>query len=183
MKSSIPPRPSLISKLAVSKDSRMATSFLAPIIEKVRNESNPSNDDASMTGMESLLQLREKAFMRDKSRDLRAAEEMELKKIHDTKERIASLPTLCDALRSKCLGENRTCVKTSELIRNLISELCLSQIELSQRLLMISEIVPEFITVIPADDVVSTSTIRLNLRAPYAPIRRKVIDYAKWACQ
>lgn len=180
-KTSFPPKPNLLLTSVTSKSARTVSSFLAEVPRLVRIVSEPAYNVVGMTGMESLAQLREKASQRDKSKDVRVAAEMELKKRADAKERMASLPTLCDALRSKCLGENRTRVKTAELIRHLISELSLTPSELSQRLSMISAIVPEFIKVIPADDVVGSSTVQLDLKAPYGSIRRKVIEHIKRA--
>ena len=180
-KTSLPSKPRLIATSSASKDGRTVSSFLAQNPRLVRHESVPSNDVISMTGMDNLAQLREKASLRDKSRDLRIAEETKLKEKADTKERLSSLPTVCDALRSKCLGDKRTRVKTAELIRHLMSELSLTPSELSQRLSIISAVVPEFITVIPADDVVGSSTVQLDLKAPYGPIRKKVIEYTKRA--
>lgn len=125
--------------------------------------------------------LREKAMMKDKLKEIHAKELEKQKKITDLKNRVISLPSLCDALRSKCLSTNRTSIKKSDLLNMMTTELNLNQRELSERLLMLSQIVPEFITIVPADNIVPISTFRINLSTLYKEVKNKVTTYVSSA--
>ena len=176
--SCIPAKPIIATKIeAISKTSKCTVRSLAHEASARRKDIETANRPLSSNGVDNLETLRERAIMRDKTKDLRAIEELKAKKELDTKNRFSSLPSLCDALRSKCLANNRTCMKTSELMKHLIAELFLTQKELTQRLSILTGIIPEFITMIPADDLVPVSTVRLNLQVPYGAIRKKVLSY------
>ena len=121
--------------------------------------------------------MRDQIILRDQTKEIKTAELLREKNILDAKNRILSLPSLCDTLRSKCLMDNRTCLKISELLRLLVSELFLTRSELSQRLDILKSIIPEFLTVVPADNILPVCTVRLNLQTPYSVVRKKVMAY------
>jgi hypothetical protein len=176
--SCIPAKPIVSTKVeSINRTSKVVLKSLAHEASERRKDIETANKPLGTNGIDNLEKLRERAIMRDKTKDLRAIEELQAKKILDTKNRFLSLPSLCDALRSKCLANNRTCIKTSDLMRHLITELFLTQKELSQRLSILTGIIPEFITVVPADDLVPVSTVRLNLQVPYGLVRKKVLSY------
>lgn len=176
--SCIPAKPIISTKVeSINKSSKVILKSIAHEASERRKDIVTVNKLLGTNGVDNLEKLRERAIMRDRTKDLRATEELQAKKELDLKNRFLSLPSLCDALRSKCLANNRTCIKTSDLMRHLITELFLTQKELSQRLSILTGIIPEFITVIPADDLVPVSTVRLNLQAPYGIVRKKVLSY------
>lgn len=175
----IPKKPEFPSNIIQPKASQCTVSSVALIALELRNSLDSSRRNLAPigTGSGNLNSLREKAILRDQIKQIKEAELVKGKSILDVKNRILSLPSLCDALRSKCLTDNRTCLKTTELMKVLTTELFLTHWELAQRLQILTSIIPEFLTVIPADDVVPVSTVRLNLSAPYGIIRKKVIKY------
>ena len=154
----------------------MSTASMITLAASEQKKVLPLNYTAT-SGSDGLKYLRDQAVIRDQNKDTRAAEQLKEKNSLDLRNRILSLPTLCDALRSRCLADNRLCLRTSELMHILVSELFLTRQELAQRLSLLSGIIPEFITLVPADDIVPVSTVRLNLQAPYGIVRRKVISY------
>jgi hypothetical protein len=176
--SCIPAKPIISTKVeSVNRTSKLFLKSLAHEASERRKDIETAKKPLGTNGIDNLEKLRERAIMRDKTKDLREIEELQAKKVLDTKNRFLSLPSLCDALRSKCLANNRTCIKTSDLMRHLITELFLTQKELSQRLSILTGIIPEFITVVPADDLVPVSTVKLNLQVPYGLVRKKVLSY------
>ena len=103
--------------------------------------------------------------MRDKKKDLRAVEEHEAKSKSEVKIRTLLLSSLCDVLRSKCLEANRTRIKTSELMQHLVSELSLTKEELLLRLHVLADVVPDFLSLVPAGRIVPVSAVQLSLQA------------------
>ena len=175
----IPPKPELPSTIVQTKAARCTVSSVASIALNLRNSLDLKRRNVAPlgTGSENLISLREKAILRDQTRQVKEDELSKEKSCLDLRSRIISLPSLCDALRSICLAANRTCIKTSELITHLVSELFLTPWELAQRLQILSSIIPEFLTLVPADLIVPVSTVRLNLSAPYGIVRKKVTTY------
>jgi len=87
---------------------------------------------------------------------------------------IKSLPPLCDALRSLALARNkRSSFITTELLRELVLSLRISEAEVKARLAKLAAELPEFVTLLPADGRVAVDTVRVNLLVEYAEVRRK----------
>ena len=175
----IPLKPDIPSTVVETKAGRCTVSLVASIALNLRNSVDLQRRSLAPmgTGSENLISLREKAILRDQTRQVKEYELSKEKSSLDLRNRILSLPSLCDALRSKCLTANRTCIKTSELMRHLVSELFLTHWELAQRLQILSSIIPEFLTLVPADLIIPVPTVRLNLSAPYGIVRKKVTTY------
>lgn len=173
----IPPKPDGIQNSMVKKNPKHSVTVLASMASERRNIAEVENQARGGSGVDNLCRLREMAILRDQSKELRAVQELEARVKIESKNRILSLPSLCDALRSKCLSANRTHIKTSELVQHLISELSVTKKELLLRLHIIVDVVPEFLTLIPADHIVPVSTVQLHLHVPYGAVRKKVLAY------
>lgn len=173
----IPPKPDELQNSVVKKTSTHSVTVVASRALERRNIAELEKQAGCVSGVENLSRLREIAITRDKSKDLRAVEELGEKLKLESKNRVASLPSLCDVLRSKCLVANKTRTKTSVLMQHLVSELSLTKKELLLRLHILADVVPEFLIFIPADHIVPVSTIQLNLQAPYGAVRKKIIAY------
>jgi hypothetical protein len=173
----IPPKPDVLKNSMVKKTPKHSVTVLASMASERRNIAEEENQVRGGSGVDNLSRLREMAILRDQSKELRAVQELEARVKIESRNRILSLPSLCDALRSKCLSANRTHIKTSELVQHLISELSLTKKELLLRLHIIVDVVPEFLTLIPADHIVPVSTVQLHLHVPYGAVRKKVLAY------
>lgn len=176
----IPPKPDGLQNSVMKKASTHSVTVIASMALERRNAAHLEKQPECVSGVENLSRLREIAITRDKSKELRAVEELEEKLKLESKNRVASLPSLCDALRSKCLVANKSRTKTSVLMQHLVSELFLTKKELLSRLHILAEVVPEFLLFIPADHIVPVSTIQLNLQAPYGEVRKKIIAYQSY---
>jgi hypothetical protein len=171
---SIPPKPqnqieNLRKGICVSK--------IALIAEEERHSLEVHKTHSSSTGLASLNESKLLAEKRFCNKDLLALQLLNQQNIITLKNRILSLPSLCDALRSKCMNANRTSMKTNDLMQTMTSELFLTKKELMNRLCLLTSIIPEFITILPGDDIVAFSVIRLNLQANYGLIRKKIRTY------
>ena len=173
----IPPKPDGLQHSIVKKATTHSVTLLASLALERRNIAEVENQPRVGSGVDNLSRLREMAIMRDKSKDLRAIEELEAKVKIESRNRTLSLSSLCDALRSKCLAANRTRIKTSELMQHLTSELSLTKTELLLRLHILADVVPEFLTFVPGDHIVPVSTVQLHLQAPYGAVRKKIVEY------
>jgi hypothetical protein len=93
---------------------------------------------------------------------------------------LGALPRLCDSLRSLALARNLSCFPLPALLAALAEEagatcpLLARPPLLDRNLRALARLVPEFAQVFPADAVLPHESVRLNLRAPYSSVRRKV---------
>lgn len=96
------------------------------------------------------------------------------------KNRYKSLPVLCDAIRSICISgkksgrPERFLWELNTFVLKIAPDLGLHINELIIRFKLLQEIVPEFISILPPDDLVNIWTIRINRDAPFVPLRQKV---------
>lgn len=172
---SIPPKPQ--NRMDILRNT-CAVSKIALLAEEERHNLEVGQKINSLsTGMVSLNESKLLAEKRYCSKDLLALQLLNQQNMVTLKNRIVSLPSLCDALRSKCMSSNRTCMKTSDLMQIMTAELFLTKKELMNRLCLLTGIIPEFITILPGDDIVAVSVIRLNLQANYSLIRKKIISH------
>lgn len=172
---SIPPKPQ---NQMDNLRNTCAVSRIALLAEEERHSLEDSQKTNSLsTGMVSLNESKLLAEKRYCNKDLLALQLLNEQNMVTLKNRVVSLPSLCDALRSKCMSTNRTCMKTSDLMHIMTAELFLTKKELMTRLCLLTGIIPEFITILPGDDIVAVSVIRLNLQANYSLIRKKIITY------
>jgi hypothetical protein len=168
---SIPPKPhNQIENLRKG----MCVSKIALLAEEERHSLERHSSSTGLASLNESKLLAEKRFC---NKDILAMQLLNQQNVITLKNRIASLPSLCDALRSKCMNANRTSMKTSDLMQTMTSELFLTKKELMNRLCLLTGIIPEFITILPRDDIVAFSVIRLNLQANYGLIRKKIITY------
>jgi len=67
----------------------------------------------------------------------------------------------------------RSSFVTTELLRELVLSLRISEAEVKARLAKLAAELPEFVTLLPADGRVAVDTVRVNLLVEYAEVRRK----------
>jgi hypothetical protein len=102
------------------------------------------------------------------------------KKEQAKKNRFKSLPVLCDAIRSLCISgkksgrPDRFVWELNTFVMKIAPDLGLNINELKIRIKLLQEMVPEFISIIPPDDLVKIWTLRINSDAPFVPLRQKV---------
>ena len=179
MKNHIPTKPPITLNIHGISVSQCTVSAIAAIALEQRNIASLARQDSGscISGSNGLKSLRDQIILRDLSKDVRAAELLRENIILETKNRLLSLTSLCDTLRTKCLTDNRTCLKIPELLLLLKSELFLTRKELTLRVEILEKIVPEFITVVAADNIVPVCTVRLNLHTSYSVVRQKVAEH------
>ena len=158
-----------------SKRAAYTASAVASIaLEKRKN--GHEQDHALLSG--GLEGLRHLAEMRERNKDQNEAEKQKEKSNGELRTRLASICVLCDALRSKCLMSNRASVKTTDIINQLSKELSILPKELMFRLQLLTSIVPEYLTIVQPDNVVSYSVLRFNMQVSYDQVRKKLALYA-----
>jgi len=99
--------------------------------------------------------------------------------------KVKALPALCDTLRSLAVAKRSKASATfitTDLIRDLIPSLRVDERELRARLAMVATELPEFLTVIAPDDRLPVETLRINLLADYAQVRRKCLAVIQREC-
>jgi hypothetical protein len=77
-------------------------------------------------------------------------------------------------LRSTSLMQRRKTRPLEAFIDEVSKDMGISKMELRARLSLLSDIVPEFITILPPDDLVPSETLQVNMDTPYANVRRKL---------
>ena len=151
-----------LAKIAKEKK-RKLLSIADEELKEIDNEGN--------NGLESIRKLAEKRQKMQQENDDKKNED---KKKIEMNTRLKSLPTLCDTLRSLCRSTNRNIRPLNELINILAPDLRLQPKELYQRFLLLHDIAPEFINILPPDNLVNVTTIRINLDCPYGYLRTKI---------
>ena len=99
--------------------------------------------------------------------------------------KVKALPALCDTLRSLAVAKRSKVSATfitTDLIRDLIPSLRVDERELRARLAIVATELPEFLTVIAPDDRLPVETLRINLLADYAQVRRKCLAVIQREC-
>lgn len=133
-------------------------------------------ENVETSGLESIRKLAEKRQ--------KAQEQYDEKKNADMKQlemttRMQSLPSIIDTLRSLCISTCRNIRPMKDLINSLAPDMRLQPKELHQRLVLLNEVAPEFINILPADNIVNITTVRINLDCPYTQVRDKIYKLGK----
>jgi len=126
-----------------------------------------------------IQQLRVRVAEREEAQKALAAARVRQQDRHIAITRVYSLSTVCDSLRSLWLSQRNAshAVAAHEVLRDLAPAFGITEVELLTRLRIISREFPEFLSIFQADAVLNVPTIRVNLRAPYVELGRKV---AQW---
>lgn len=82
-------------------------------------------------------------------------------------ERLQRIPLLCNTLRMYYQRQNRTSVNYNHLLNTLSRETRYSREELRKLVDLLCEIAPEFICIIPPDEIVSEPFLKLNEYCDY----------------
>ena len=165
----IVPDPSVIPQRPV----RPATEANAKnsIPEKIRGRDSEAMDVANET-----VNLHDLAIARGKLKMVED-EQYQKKRRYDIKlERIRSLTSLCDVLRTAARAKGRTIFPLKDCMDRYTLQFNITKSEFSTRLKLINDVVPEFLCVIPTNQRVPVDTLRINLDAPYATVRSKLSD-------
>lgn len=158
-----------------SKRAGYTASAIASIALEKR-KSGHEHDHALLSG--GLEGLRHLAEIRERNKDQNEAEKRKEKSDGELRTRLVSICVLCDALRSKCMMNNRVSIKTTDIINQLSKELSILPKELMIRLQLLTSIVPEYLTIVQPDNVVSFSVVRFNMQVSYDQVRKKLASYA-----
>ena len=99
--------------------------------------------------------------------------------------KVKALPALCDTLRSLAVAKRSKASATfitTDLIRDLIPSLRVDERELRSRLAVVATELPEFLSVIAPNNRLPFETLRINLLADYAEVRRKCLAVIQREC-
>lgn len=119
-------------------------------------------EKAIRTGVERLKALEESALLKQKQEDL-----WDIKR----------LPAFCRTLRSYCIADKRSCMPTASCVRRLADDFRVSKASAQKILDILRTLCPDFLTEFPADDLVTTSTLRINSQVDYPPMYKKVLNF------
>lgn len=183
----IPPRPASIlpanhqhnEAIAVSKIANKLIEESAKIAEaELMQIPAVTANGKPLSGLERLRLL---AAEREKVQEAKVASANEEFRVLQEYHRIKGLATLCDALRSKSVKSrsHRNAYPYHDLISEFSASMRVSVSEMKARIELACQVVPEFVSILPPDQYVKVSVVRINTDAPYAVIRAKVEAFVK----
>ncbi len=82
-------------------------------------------------------------------------------------DRLKSLPRLCDMLRVLFSRRRKTTASLRELLGTLARETGVDVEEQRVRLNLICDIIPDFLSIFPSDDIVSEEYVKMNIHCKY----------------
>ena len=139
--------------------------------EKIKSRESEAMDVANET-----VNLHDLAIARGKLKMIED-EQYQKQRRYDIKlERVRSLTSLCDVLRTAARAKGRIVFPLKECIDQYTLQFNITKSEFSTRLKLINDAVPEFLCIIPTNQRVPVDTLRINLDAPYATVRAKLSD-------
>ena len=183
--SPIPSKPELAANQDLKHDTALSSchnSFLSSVSalsSRIKREQALHVAGANNKEVKSLDELRNIAIA--KGALLNSLEE-KLKaeqKARDECSRFRLLPRICDSLRALFVLNGRTTIISSECFHKLSIELRRNVQDIEKSVIMLACVVPEFVTIFPADDTVPVGTLRINKEAPYGEVRTKVSSAVK----
>lgn len=86
------------------------------------------------------------------------------------------LPSLCDTIRKLFRYKNSSKMKYETCIRELKKNTTYSLDVLKATLALLLEVVPEFIMIVPADEDIPFTIVRINLNISYETVRSKLVE-------
>jgi hypothetical protein len=129
------------------------------------SDTNSATNDAGVNNkveaLKSLLMARRKAELEEEER--KAA----LRAVGIEQERLQRIPLFCDVLRMFYQRQKRTSVSYHHVITTLSKETRHSREEIKKLVDLLCEMAPEFVSIIPPDEIVSEPYIRLNEYCDY----------------
>jgi len=144
--------------------------------EELKEIDNDGTSGGTTSGLDNIRKLAEKRQKTQQDNDEKKNID---KKAIEMNTRMKSLPSICDALRSLCISSSRNIRPMNELINTLAPDLRLQSKEFHQRLLLLHDVAPEFINILPPDNIVNVTTVRINLDCPYGQVREKIYKLGK----
>jgi hypothetical protein len=94
------------------------------------------------------------------------------------KDRLLSLPRLCDTIRTKSLGARKYTWDLKETIAKIALEMTIPKAELLERIQILVSLVPEFICINQFKSGKNPATLQLRPTVPYGDIRKKLVAAA-----
>lgn len=92
-------------------------------------------------------------------------------------ERLKALPQMCDMLRVLFSRRRKTTAALPELFSKLSEETRLSSEEVKRRIVLLCEIVPDFLSILPADDICWDEYVKLNSHCNYKSCLDRLKSY------
>jgi hypothetical protein len=170
-----PPKPDVSTNFNTKQTEALALAKIAKDKKRklltIADEELKEIENVGTSGLDSIRQLAEK---RQKAQVENDEKKNADNKLLERNTRIKSLPSICDALRSLCISTSRNIRPMKELVNTLASDFRLQPKELHQRLKLLHDVAPEFINILPADNIVNITTVRINLDCPYGQVRDKI---------
>lgn len=92
-------------------------------------------------------------------------------------QRLRALPAFCDLLRMLFNRKRKTVLSTYECLRTLVAETTVGSEEYKWRLYLICEVVPDFISIVPPDDISPVEHIKVNIYCKYDECMKRLHAY------
>ncbi len=147
-------------------------------VKEISTVVNPekTRESETMEVVNDAVNLHDMAIARGK---LRVIEDEQYRKqrCYDLKlERVRSLTSLCDVLRTAARSKGRTVFPLKDCVDQYTLQFNVTKTEFSARLQLVNQVAPEFLCIIPMNHHVPVDTLRINLDAPYSHVRAKLSD-------
>jgi hypothetical protein len=183
--------------------SQNASNHEDPVPEPAHKKSRPATSSGSMREVLALLALAAETGRSEMHND-QGQEQVDLESLRrDVEERYAQqlkrkeaeqqcqsslrclnraicLPSLCDAVRAHCLHRNKNIFLVDEFATLMTMTCTLTSLRLLNEpsidlIEHLSVTVPEFISLVPPDDLIDQPFVRVNIDTPYNTLRQKLM--------
>ena len=132
-----------------------------------------------MSGTKLLEELRNDVKKREED-DKAAASATLLEKQRQHQIRILnSLVNISDALRSLFISSNRTVLAAVDCYKKLSETLKCSKVDVKEAVLILSQVVPDFLIIVPPDSLLNYRTIKLEFQKAYSDSRNIIVEHVR----
>ncbi len=158
----IPPRPQCVLNRSSASVIEIYNKSAA-----VKLQNQISLNDATIPGLSRIDALREAVQAKRQKQLAIEASHVSSQIDIERMERLKSLPKMCDMLRILFNRRRKTTAAFPELLNKLSQETKLSVDEVKRRILLLCDLVPDFLLILPADDICWDECVKLNGHCNY----------------
>lgn len=175
-KFAIPPRP-CSSAAAKRKNDRSAVLTVKNDIVVSSVTTDESQSPNSSTNL--LERLRDRAVTREAEDRARVAANVQLAATADRNRQLKCLLEVCDALRSLFLFRQKSSLPVSECYNKIAAETRCSLDSAKASVGLLLTVVPDFMSIQSADEILPYSTLMVDTQRPYKDVREAVLQFVK----
>lgn len=168
------PLPSVVAKRKNARSAVMNAKNSIAVCDVTTGETQSSNSSTNL-----LERLRERAITREAEDRARAAADVQTAATEDRSRRLKSLLEVCHALRSLFLFRQKSSLPVSECYNKIAAETRCSLESAKASVGLLLTVVPEFVSIEDADDILPYSTLKVDTLRPYKDVRETVLQFVK----